>query len=65
MIVLLFLEANGTVVLVFSVCPLVDEDKRLVPGWEGLAVWKTEFCSGGLLLLLLSHFSRVHLCATP
>ena len=29
-IMLLFLEANGTVVLIFSVCTLVDEDKRLV-----------------------------------
>ena len=43
-----------------SVCPLMDEDKRLVEGsrWEGLAVGKTGSYSGGhghaLLLLLLS-----------
>ena len=32
-----------------SVCPLMDEDKRLVEAfcWEGLAVGKTRFCSGG------------------
>ena len=45
----------GTVWLVFcdsgfhSVCPLMDEDKRLVEAslWEGLAVGKTGSCSGG------------------
>ena len=30
MIVVLILEADKTVVLVYSVCLLVDEDKRLV-----------------------------------
>ena len=32
-----------------SVCPLMDEDKRLVQAswWEGLAVGKTESCSEG------------------
>ena len=32
-----------------SVCPLMDEDKRLVEAswWEGLAVGKTRSCSGG------------------
>ena len=38
MIVVLILEADGVVVLISSVCPLVDEDKRLVQTslWEGL-----------------------------
>ena len=33
----------------FQVCPLMDKDKRLVQAswWEGLAVGKTESCSGG------------------
>ena len=31
-----------------SVCPLMDEDKKLVEAWwEGLAVGKTVFCSDG------------------
>ena len=36
------------VVLASSVCPLMDEDKRLVQvsWWERLAVGKTESCSG-------------------
>ena len=39
----------GTAVLASSVCPLMDEDKRLVwaSWWEGLAVGKTGSCSGG------------------
>ena len=51
-----------------SVCPLMDEDKRLVEGsrWEGLAVGKTGSYSGGhghaLLLLLLSLQSCPTLC---
>ena len=41
-----FLEAKMTV-LTSSVCPLVDEDKRLVQAswWEGPAVGKTGSCS--------------------
>ena len=37
------------IVLLASVCPLMDEDKRLVHAsyWEGLAVGKTGSCSGG------------------
>ena len=37
------------VLLAFSVCPLIDEDKRLVQTswWEGLAVAKTGSSSGG------------------
>ena len=37
------------IVLVSSVCPLIDEDKRFVqaPWWEGLAVGKTRSCSCG------------------
>ena len=39
----------GIVVLASSVCPLMDEDKRLVQAswWEGLAVQKTGSCSTG------------------
>ena len=37
------------IVLVSSVCPLKDEDKRLVQAswWEGQTVGKTGACSGG------------------
>ena len=37
------------VLLAYSVCPLIDEDKRLVQTswWEGLAVGKTGSSSGG------------------
>ena len=43
------LKAAGIVVLISSVCPLMDETKRLVQAswWEGLAVGKTGSCSGG------------------
>ena len=39
----------GIAILASSVCPLVDEVKRLVQasGWEGLEVGKTGSCSGG------------------
>jgi len=46
--VVLVLEAAG-IVVISSVCSLVDENKRLVQAscLEGLAVQKTESCSGG------------------
>ena len=49
MIVILVLEADGIVVLISSVCSLVDKDKRLVQAscWEKLAVGKTGSCSDG------------------
>ena len=42
---------HGIKVLIFSVCPLMNEDKRLVQDswWEGLTVGKTGSCSGGHL----------------
>ena len=45
----LVLEPAGIVVLISSVFPLVEEDKRLMSafGWERLAVGKTESYSGG------------------
>lgn len=53
MIVVLVLEAAGTVVLIFSVCPLVGKDKRLASsflmrrtGWEKMILlWWTGSCS--------------------
>ena len=50
------------------------EDPGLIPGWEyprrrkwkhsRILAWRIP-CTGDLLLLLLSRFSRVPLCATP
>ena len=43
-----FSRGHGIVVLAF-VCPLMDEDKRVVKAfcWEGLVVGKFESCFGG------------------
>ena len=40
---------HGIIVLASSVCPLMDESKRLVQAswWEGLALEKARSCSGG------------------
>ena len=66
----LVLSAAEIVVLVSFVCPLVDEDKRLVKAswWEGLAVGKPRSCSGGQGCAHFSSvrpLSHIHLSATP
>ena len=52
MIVILVLETDGIVVLISSVCHLVDEDKRLVQAsrWEGPAVGETRALVGRAML---------------
>ena len=76
-----FIELDNAVVhgirLVFcdcsfqSVCTLMEKYKRLMEAswWDRLTEGESGSCSDGwvhaLLLLLLSRFSRVQLCATP
>ena len=53
-----------------SVCPLIDEDKRLVQAswWEGLAVGEPGSCSGGQGCAQFSSvqpLSHIQLSATP
>ena len=68
-----FKKGRGTKVQIADICCITEKTRKFqkniyfyfIDYTKGLTVWIIINCGALLLLLLLSRFSRVRLCATP